>query len=233
MLILRRQNYKLYNEYCKKVVEGNCLLHSEFLLMCKCIYEYNQDSCTLPHLTVLQPHSFLYSVLEQSCRCMHMLSVHAFLISQSHVYAHRCLRERESPLKWKSVCLKMKGFTPTAYMQSLFRHLPATVHTVAEATQAQHPYPHPSTPQHTRIPSFTPFFPYALCRRSSDTRATFREAHISSVAQRALRWISSHKSLWQSILVFPHRWCGTVGFQPWNMLSYTQGVKNDTDHDAR
>ncbi|KAI9544953.1 hypothetical protein NQZ68_040525 [Dissostichus eleginoides] len=45
--------------------------------------------------------------------------------------------EKESPLNWKSVCLKMKGFTPTAYMQSLFRHLPATAHTVAEACATQ------------------------------------------------------------------------------------------------
>lgn len=32
---------------------------------------------------------------------------------------------------------------------------------------------------------------------------------------------------------FPRRLCSTMGFQAWNMLSHTQGVKNDTDHDAR
>lgn len=30
------------------------------------------------------------------------------------------------PVYWKSVCLKMKGFTPAAYTQSRFQHLPAT-----------------------------------------------------------------------------------------------------------
>lgn len=29
------------------------------------------------------------------------------------------------------------------------------------------------------------------------------------------------------------RWRSSAGSQAWNMLSHTQGVKNDTDHDAR
>lgn len=43
------------------------------------------------------------------------------------------------PVYWKSVCLKMKGFTPAAYTQSRFQHLPATARS---SGSPRLPHPH-------------------------------------------------------------------------------------------
>lgn len=72
-------------------------MHQELLLICTYIHKYNQDShsCTLPH-----PISVRFiPIFTASCKYTHMLSLsHSLcisLLSQTHMYTHRCLRERE------------------------------------------------------------------------------------------------------------------------------------------
>ena len=160
-----------------------------------------------PYITEIQVYIHCFpQVHKQTHMVTVSLSVYVSILSQTHMYTHRCLREGESPLNWKSVCLKMKGFTPTAYMQSLFRHLPATAHTVAEACATQ-TLQLASLP--TPINAATHLHPFLSLSSSlsmelwyySSSQGT--ERHISAVTWTSLRRISSRESLRHSSLVFP------------------------------
>lgn len=134
------------------------------------------------------------------------------LLSQRHTCPHTDTLKRESPLNWKSVCFKMKGFTPTAYMQSLFRHLPATAHTVAEACRLCRHTP-ASIPPHTHQRCNTLSSPPLFHSLSLSTSMSMElwyysssqgtERHISGMTWTTLRRISSHESPRHSSLVFP------------------------------
>ncbi len=60
------------------------------------------------------------------------------LISQTHMYTHRCLRERErKPTELEKRLSQDERLHTHCLHAELFRHLPATAHTVAEACATQ------------------------------------------------------------------------------------------------
>lgn len=79
--------------------------------------------CTM---TSLRPHPF--STSEKAVRR-----------SPPIVRLRRMAISSKLPVYWKSVCLKMKGFTPAAYTPSRFQHLPATA---LSSGSPRLPHPH-------------------------------------------------------------------------------------------
>jgi len=150
------------------------------------------------------------------------------------MYTHRCLTERKPTEREKHLSQDERLHTHCLHAESL----PTPSRDSAYCSRglcyagtlqlASLPTPiNAATHLHPCL-SFTPFLSHPL-QYYSGSQGTDR--CISDMTW-PFRRISSNESVRHSSLVFPIV-DSTVGSQAWNMLSHTQGVKSDTDYDAR